>query len=176
MNLGKRYAKALFQIGMGNGNLDLYVQQLRALEDIFKHNDDLRRFFLDEFVDKTKKTAVLTNVCKRIDFTPEIIRLINLIINNDRANIYDDMVSIFEYMYNDFKGLIKVDIYTAYDIDNNETGNVKSRIKELFNKDPILNIKHDKTIISGMKLQIGWTVYDGTIKSNLKDFTDSIKI
>ncbi|MGB9735419.1 MAG: ATP synthase F1 subunit delta [bacterium] len=176
MNIGIRYAKALFQIAKEQNNIELYMNELKEIETFFLHEKKLEEFFYDPLVGKAKKLEIISIITDKLQLSKEIKNLLILLINGGREKILPDIITSYEQMYDNYKGIIKVDIYTAYDITQEEINNLKKQIKSIFNKEPALKINKDTTIIGGLKLKVGWTIYDGTIKTRLKDFAYSVKL
>lgn len=176
MNVSIRYAKALFQIARQQNRIEAIMQELKDIEAVFSHNEKLKDFFFDKLASKAKKTSIISTLADKLNLSKEVKNLLGVLVNAGREYIFNDIVIDYEKMYDDYKGIIKADVYTAYDITQEELIKLKTRIKDLFNKEPIINIKKDPSIIGGLKLKVGWTIYDGTIKTHLKDFAYSIKL
>ncbi len=176
MNVSIRYAKAFFQIAAQKNMIEQFMRELNLLKRIFSDVKEVKEVFEDRLIDKSRKINVFSNICREMELSQETSKLIILLINKRREDIYDDMTASYEQLYDDYKGIVRVDVYTAYDISSNELEGLKARIKNLFGKDPILSKNKDSSIIGGVKLKVGWTIYDGSIKTHLKDFTNSIKI
>ncbi len=176
MNVSIRYAKALFQIAKQQNKIDQFMQELDTVGQLFSQDKLLKNFFQDQLADKIRKISVLSVVADKLNLSKEVVNLIKLLITGGREHILNDITISYIEMYDDYKGLIKADVYTAYDMTPNEMNVLKTRIKDLFHKEPILTINKDSSIIGGVRLKVGWTIYDGTIKTHLKDFTNSIKI
>ncbi len=176
MNVSIRYAKAVFQIAEQQNKIDNFMQELNKLKQLFLEDKSLKDFFNDLLVEKMKKIKVLSVLLDKLNISKEIKNLIILLINSSREQIFDDIIISYEEMCDAYKGLIKAEVYAAYDVTQDEINVLKTRIKDLFKKEALLTIKKDSSIIGGVRLKVGWTIYDGTIKTHLKDFTNSIKI
>jgi F-type H+-transporting ATPase subunit delta len=176
MNVSIRYAKALFQIAKQQNKIDAIMQELKDIDSMFSYNEKLKEFFFDKLVSKAKKISIITTLVDKLKLSKEVKNLLIVLVNGGREGILNDIIIDYEQMYNDYKGIVKAEVYTAYDMAQDELNNLKTSIKALFNKEPVINIKKDPSIIGGLKLKVGWTIYDGTIKTHLKDFAYSIKL
>jgi F-type H+-transporting ATPase subunit delta len=176
MNVSIRYAKALFQIAKQQNKIDAIMQELKDIDSMFSYNEKLKEFFFDKLVSKAKKISIITTLVDKLKLSKEVKNLLIVLVNGGREGILNDIIIDYEQMYNDYKGIVKAEVYTAYDMTQDELNNLKTSIKALFNKEPVINIKKDPSIIGGLKLKVGWTIYDGTIKTHLKDFAYSIKL
>lgn len=176
MNVSIRYAKALFQIAEQQNKIDLFMNELKEIELIFSQMKNLEEFFYDPLSNKTTKIDVVSTISDKLGLSKEVKNVFILLINKSREKILKEIISCYEKMYNDYKGIVKVDVYTAYDIDQTDINKLKEQVKSIFNKEPAFSITKDPSIIGGLKMKVGWTIYDGTIKTRLRDFTSSVKL
>ena len=176
MSVSIRYAKALFQLGGEQNKIDQFMRELGGIKQLFDQSAELKSLFEDRLTDRTKKIGIISNLYDKLSISKEVTNLVVLLINGGREPILDDIIRRYEELYNDYKGLIPAEVCAAYDMAPEDMDALKARIKDLFNKDPLLTATKDGSIIGGLRLRVGWTVYDGTIKTHLKDFTKAIKI
>ncbi len=176
MNISLRYAKALFQIAQQQNKIGQYMEDLKAFKQVLVQDKSFYGFIIDPLADKERKQKAVSVLFDKLNSPKEIKNLVALLISRGRERIIVDCIDSYEQMYDDYRGLIKAEVHTAYDISQNEMDILKTRIKNLFHKEPVLKVRKDTSIIGGLQLKIGWTIYDGTIKTHLKEFTNSIKI
>lgn len=176
MNVSIRYAKALFQIAAQQNTIDQFMEDLTTLKQVLVQNKAFYSFITDPLADKDKKQKAVSVIIDKLNSPKEIKNLVMLLIRGGREPFVIDIIDSYGQMFDDYKGLIKAEVYTAYDITPGEMDVLKNRIKGLFHKEPVLTVMKDTSIIGGLRLKVGWTIYDGTIKTHLKEFTNSIKI
>ncbi|MCL4558549.1 MAG: ATP synthase F1 subunit delta [Deltaproteobacteria bacterium] len=176
MNVGIRYAKALFELAEQHGTIDRFMQELSEIRELFSGNEELGGIFYNRLIDRTRKIKVLSDVYDRLYLSKEVKNLLVLLIDGGREKSLGDVVAAYEQMSYDYKGLVKAEVYSAYDITPEEMDALKAKIKALFNREPVLSVNRDSSVIGGIKLKVGWTVYDGTIRTNLMGFMGSIKV
>ena len=132
MNLSIRYAKALFQIAKQQNKIDQFMQELDTVRQLLLQDKDLKNFFYDQLTDKVKKIKVLSVVADKLNLSKEVLNLIKLLITGGREPILNDIIISYVEMHDDYKGLIKADVYTAYDMTPNEMNALKTRINNKF--------------------------------------------
>ena len=121
MNVSIRYAKALFQIAKQQNKIDQFMQELDTVRQLLLQDKDLKNFFYDQLTDKVKKIKVLSVVADKMNLSKEVVNLMKLLITGGREHILNDIIISYVGMHDDYKGLIKADVYTAYDMTPNET-------------------------------------------------------
>lgn len=152
------------------------MEDLTTLKQVLTQNKVFYNYITDPLADKEKKQKAVSVIVDKLNSPKEIRNLLMLLIRGSRETIIVDIIISYEQMFDDYKGLIKAEVYTAYDITPGEMDVLKTRIKGLFHKEPVFTVMKDTSIIGGLRLKVGWTIYDGTIKTHLKEFTNSIKI
>ncbi len=87
--------------------------------------------------------------------------------NNDLV-LLDKILKEFEKTYNEKKGILKVKVVSAFDLDKEALEEIKEKIKNLLKKkEVVLETEIDKSILGGLVLKYEDTVVDGSLKRRL---------
>ncbi len=71
-------------------------------------------------------------------------------------------------MYNEMKGRVPVEVRTAAPLDDQRTGHLQTRLGELLDAQPVIDKQVDPTLIGGLVVRVGDTVYDGSVATRLE--------
>ncbi|HLR61477.1 MAG TPA: F0F1 ATP synthase subunit delta [Lentibacillus sp.] len=171
--VASRYAEALFQIGNETGKLEQLVEELHVLESIFVENEKLVPFLEHPRVDNEKKKQFINDVFQ--GFSDDILNTLYLLIERHRIGNVPDIINHFTRMVNDVKGIAEAKVYTVRELSEGEKEQLENTFAKRFNKQAVqLETIVDPSIIGGLKLRIGNTIYDGTISGKLKRIERSI--
>lgn len=88
-----------------------------------------------------------------------------------------DKISQVESMFNDYSKSISssnkeldIKIIVASDLDEDQIDQVVKKFKEMYKADTVnYTVEVDKSVIGGIKVAVGNTIYDGTLETRLKD-------
>ena len=127
----------------------------------------LREVFLDPSFSIEEKVAILDKLNARLQMGREVRNFIAVLIRHDRLHFFDEIVQEFRREMNRRLGISEVEVTTARKLDDalraslegQISGLTKSRITAIFNEDP--------SLLGGVIVRVGSTVYDGSIRGRL---------
>jgi F-type H+-transporting ATPase subunit delta len=85
-NVARRYAKAIFEIGVESQNLQVLVDQVASLADAYAESPDLQRALDNPLVAHEAKKAILTEVADRAGVIPIVKH--TLLLLGDRRRLH----------------------------------------------------------------------------------------
>lgn len=163
----KRYATALFEAGIDQKNIDLLLEQLETVSDLYKQNKDLSMFLNHPTISIEEKTSVIENIFKG-NVDEEIVKLIILLIKHGRANETTLVYTNFKKLVDEYKGIKTAYATTAIKMSESEVKELEAKLSAKYNLKVIVENMVDESIIGGVYLKIDDEVIDGTIKGNLE--------
>ncbi|MFB4169813.1 F0F1 ATP synthase subunit delta [Virgibacillus sp. JSM 102003] len=165
--VANRYADALFQLGNEQGKIEQLVEELRVLKEVFETNKKLITFLTHPRVNNAKKKQFINEVFH--DFSSDVVHTLQLLAERQRIEIVPDIIDHFIQSVNDAKGIAEATVYSVRELTDAEKKELEATFAKRFNKQAIkLNNIVDPSIVGGVKLRIGNTIYDGTISGKLK--------
>ncbi|SFB26531.1 F-type H+-transporting ATPase subunit delta [Lentibacillus halodurans] len=165
--VANRYAEALFQLGNEKGTLEQLVEEFYVLKSIFDENEQLVAFLEHPRVNNDKKNQFLDDVFQ--GFSEHVLKTLKLLTARHRIGVFPSIIDHFTQLVNDVKGIAEAKVYSVRELSEDEKEQLENTFAERFNKQAIkLKTIVDPSVIGGIKLQIGNTIYDGTIQGKLK--------
>jgi len=161
-----RYAKSFLQFAVENDILSNVFEDMRDIHNTFTGSDELRRFLKNSIISQKKKKAVLEELFKS-NVRKETFRFISLVIENDRESLLPDIVKSFIELYNEYKGILEVDVFTAQKLSKTQQENLNDSLNSYTGKSVILSITENPELMGGIAVRIEDTVIDGTVKHKL---------
>jgi len=162
----KRYAEALFQLGQEHDTLNDMVADLQAVTDIFHKHERIYTYLDHPRVKYAEKKQFLTETFK--DLQPMILHTILILVAHDHAEIIPSITAQFIQKVNEDKGVGVAQVYSVRKLSDSETQSLADNFAKRFNKKTIqIENVIDSTVLGGLKIRIGNTVFDGSIKGKL---------
>lgn len=164
--VAKRYADALFQIGQEKNMIDQLENELKIVKDVFKNNDQLITFLNHPRVKHEKKIELLEEAFKGLQDV--VVNTLKLLVDRHRVTITPSIIDHFIDKVNDAKGIAEATVYSVRELTDQELGQLKESLAKRFQKNEfkLTNIV-DPSILGGLKIRLGNTIYDGTISGKL---------
>ncbi|MFD1852174.1 F0F1 ATP synthase subunit delta [Oceanobacillus bengalensis] len=165
--VSKRYADALFQLGKEKLSLDKFVDEFTIVRRIFQDNEELKTFLLHPGINNVKKKQLLMEAFGGMH--TDVINTLKLIVDRHRTDLIPSIIDGFLQLVNDAKGIAVATVYSVRELSNDEKLNLKMSFVKRLNKSEV-HIQNvvDPSLIGGMKIRIGNTIYDGSISRKLQ--------
>lgn len=165
--VAKRYADALFQLGNEQGKIEQLVEEFHVLKEVFETNSKLLTFLTHPRVNNAEKKQFIDEVFH--DFSSDVVHTLKILAERHRIEIVPDIIDHFIHSVNDAKGIAEATVYSVRELTGAEKQELENTFAKRFNKQAIkLDNIVDPSIVGGIKLRIGNTIYDGTISGKLK--------
>jgi len=100
----------------------------------------------------------------------ELYSLLGLLSDEDA----DAVISRFFEMARERLGLLDVKIYSAVPLTFKQWTNIENKIVDMFGKEISLVMKVDKSLIGGLRIVVGHTIIDNTIKTRLAEMKKNV--
>ena len=173
-SIARRYAKGLFAVGVKDGRYRDYLSQMDETLGILKKEPRLDRALVLPLLKMEQRREILIDLTKALGLSSAPVALLGLLLEKNRMNYLPLIRSAYEDMANDKEGLVRGVGYSAYPL----SGDAKARIEEAlgakFNRKVLLDVKEDRDLIGGIKVIIGGTRIDGTVKRQLELLNESM--
>ncbi|MHA6250683.1 F0F1 ATP synthase subunit delta [Oceanobacillus sp. CAU 1775] len=164
--VAKRYADALFQIGLEKSTLDTLVTDMSVIGEVFTQNKELNSFLLHPKVNAAQKEQLLIASLKGIH--TDVLNTVRLLVERNRTTLIPFIVDAFIKNVNDAKGIEVATVYSVRELTAAELQSLQVSFAQKIGKNT-LEFKNvvEPELIGGVKIRVGNTIYDGSISGKL---------
>jgi F-type H+-transporting ATPase subunit delta len=164
--LGKIYARALLGATEAQGSTDQVISELNQLcDEALAGSDQLRLAFASPRIDGDEKCRVIDRLFG--DAHPTLVRFLKVMAGRDRLGyvvaVRDQMVKLHDEM----TGRLLAEVKTAIAMTDELRVQVTEQLSTRFGKTVRLKEIVDDSLIGGMVVRIGDTVFDSSVASRL---------
>src|SRR5690625_2083556 len=165
--IASRYAEALYQLGNEKDSIDQFFEELRVARGVFLDNEQLKSFLKHPRITIVQKKQLLEEVFHHMH--RDIINTLKLLVERERTEITPSIIDHFFQMVNDAKGITEAKVYSVRELTDLEKDALSKSFAKKINKQTIkINNIIDPSLIGGLKIRVGNTVYDGSVSGKLK--------
>ncbi len=164
----RRYAKALVDLAIRDGNVAETGEQLQAHRDLFQADANLKSVLLNPSVDQDMKTRVVTAILDRTQPSPLVRNFLLVLLKNDRLQDLDLIGAHYERMANDHLGRITAQIITAVELEDDQYASIEQKVAVATQKSVMLEKQIDPSILGGVIVKIDHTVLDGSLRGRMQ--------
>lgn len=166
--VASRYVKSLLGLAEEQKLLDKVYQDMRLFTKVCDENRSFSIMLRSPVIRHDMKRQIMAKL-----FTgkvePLTLAFFDIITKKNREPLLPAIAREFHNAYNQYKGISKASVVTAYPIDAQLRGEIESLVKKISDKKHIeLEEKIDADMIGGFVLTVGDRQVDASLKSKLK--------
>ena len=166
--IAKRYAKALLEIGDQGGNLAELQQELSKISALVKSNADLTRLVQSPLVLPSRKSEVFDAVLAQAQAYPTLRNFFKVVAGAGRLTLLSDIEAAFHELVDARAGVVEAHVVSPQALTGPQTEALKASLSQRTGKTIRLRWKQDPSLLGGLKVQVGSTVYDASLQGQLR--------
>ena len=168
-NIAKRYARAFFEIAKEDRQYEKYYQELTLFSSILSKNKNLRELLTNPVFNQAEKRAVVDLILQKIDVSNVTTNFLKLLVDKRRIGILPEIESCYRRLMDDALRTIRVNVKTAFPLSSDMSGKLQVRLEELTGRKVEMAVSEDASLLGGIVVGVGDTLYDGSIKTQLNN-------
>jgi F-type H+-transporting ATPase subunit delta len=100
--------------------------------------------------------------------TPQFTNFLKVLARHDRLALLPTIRQLAEAEFERRAGKRRVSVTSAAEISDQTLDSIRSTLRSSLSIEPILETRVDSTLIGGLVIRVGDTVYDGSLKTQIK--------
>lgn len=170
--VANRYAHALVDIVMAPGSPlqpEDAVAQLAAAESLIDQSSELRTALLTPAIQNSRKRAVMAKLLEVAGASALIRNFIFVVIDHRRIAVIGEIREAFELQLDERLGFVRAEVSSAAPLNAPLSAGLESELSKLTGKRMRLRFNVDPALLGGVVARIGSTVYDGSVRGELRE-------
>jgi len=174
-DIAKRYARALFDIAREEDKIEVIYDELNGFSSILKDNEDLADFFANPVFDNADKLAVIETIIDKIGISATTSNFLMLLVDKRRVDILEQIRECYQIYMDEVLNKVRVGIKTAFPLSGELSERIKKQMEGLTGKNVEMVIDEDPSLLGGIVIGVGDTLYDGSVKTQLNNIRGLIR-
>jgi F-type H+-transporting ATPase subunit delta len=150
------------------------LTELRSMESLLAESDPLRRVMENPSIPGQQKRAVLNAVIQRLGGSLPVRNFIAVVIDHRRLSLFSDIVKQVELELDERMGFAEAQITSARSLTDAEKKVLETEIATLTGKRVRARYEQDKKLLGGAVVQVGSTIYDGSVNGQLEKIREQL--
>jgi len=164
--LARPYAVAAFDRARESGKTSAWSDSLSFLTQVFQ-DERILRAAKNPRADKQKFTQALLDLCEG-HLDEESKNFVRMLIDNRRLELIRNISELFEAYRAEEEGYIAVEVFSAYELEDDERNKIEAALRETLGKNPRLNVSVDESLIGGVLIRAGDRVIDASVRGQIQ--------
>jgi len=166
-SISRRWARALFTLGVEQNSLVVLVQDLRMLKEIWESSRELRLAMTDPAVHRDARIAVWEELVLRLGISKTGRNFVMLALDRGRIGEIPAICSELSTMVDEKENRLRGEVISATPLDNAFMSRLQTSIERATGRLLVLTATQDEALIGGMVTRVGNRMYDGSIRAGL---------
>ena len=166
--VARRYAKALSEIAEQAGTLLPVQQELTAISALVQGNPDMQRLAFYPLLAPAQKAKAFEAILASMGISATVRRFFQVAAQAARLNLVHEFATAFDALVDDRTGVVEARVQSAQAMTEAQTRALIDGLALRTGKTIRLQWRQDPSILGGVKVQIGSTVYDASIQGQLR--------
>lgn len=167
--VAKRYARAIFELGVEAHQLESLTKQVTAFANAYSASDELATLLENPIVSSDQREAVLKEVAARLGVHGLALNAIRLIAQRRRLRALPELARQLVRLADEQTGVVRATVTSAVPLSADYVSNLEQALANMTKRRVVVEQKHDPSLLAGLVTQIGDNTIDGSIKGRLAD-------
>ncbi len=165
-----KFAQALADVAGELKQEDQVLEELSGFSGLLESNKELMETLTHPAIPFSAKRNIVQELAKKIPLTQTVVNFILVLVERARLPQFQEVLEAYEGILDELHGILRADVFTCEKIDKAVDQRLQKTVSTLTGNKVKINYHVDESLIGGLKLQIGSTIYDGSIGTQLEEF------
>jgi len=165
--LGEVYAKALLGVGEKSGSTEALISELKDVNDAVAELPKLSDALTAPQISTDEKTALVDKAFSG-KTSPAMMNFLKVVVQKDRFGCLPAVAVAAQQMHDQLSGKIQATLMTAEQVDEATHRDIAAKLSQKLGKQVELQTSVDPSIIGGVVVRVGDTVYDSSVAGQLE--------
>lgn len=171
--VARRYAQAYVNALESSRRIDAGLSELSLLSETYGGSKDLRRFLGSPEIGSPEKWDLLSRLfSERVG--PEMMGLLSLLVRWDRVDHLPVIATQARAIAEARQGIVRGLVTTAHPISSAEVSAISGALGKALGRKVLLERALDTHLIGGVRIAVGTTLLDGSVKSFLHQVREQL--
>lgn len=171
--IARPYAGAVFGLAEKSGALADWLRALAAMARIASHPEMQGWIGNPNLAPRQLYDLFLSFGAG--DLPAELRNFVRLLIANDRLGLLPEIHAQFVQLKNEHDGVVEAEIRTAFPLDNKQVASLVADLERRFKHRVQPRVSQDKELIAGVRIAVGDSIIDGSVRGKLEDMAAALK-
>jgi F-type H+-transporting ATPase subunit delta len=170
-----RYARALLDVVIKEGNPEQVDQELATLSRLFTGNAELQKALANPAVPVAAKRKVIESLVARTTPAPALGKLLLMLADRDRLGLVPELAEVYRERLMEHRQVITAELTTAVAVSAERVAQFEQRIAAATGRRVTMTASVDPALIGGAVARVGSIVYDGSIATQLAKMRERLE-
>jgi F-type H+-transporting ATPase subunit delta len=166
--VARRYASALADVIIERGEEAQVQEELAEWEIMILENGPLLEAFSNPTVAYEQKATVLDELIARTKVRPTTANFLRILLKNQRIVELPQINATLAQVLDQRAGVVGAQVLSARPVPDSTKASLEAKLGQMTGKKIRLSFDTDESLLGGIVTRIGSTIYDGSVRNQLR--------
>jgi F-type H+-transporting ATPase subunit delta len=164
-----RYGRSLADIVFEENLEPKVTEDLKTYNEIFLAVPDLLEAFYSPSIPRETKEKLLTELMTLHPVNPITANFMRILLQNNRIRFFQQILDSYLKSVNEGKGIVSARVTAAVPLSPRELKGLENALVGITDRLVDVELQTDASLLGGIVVQIGSTIFDGSIRTQLSE-------
>jgi F-type H+-transporting ATPase subunit delta len=164
-----RYARSLAEVALEEKQEETVTADLTSYREIFKSVPEMLSALDTPALPRETKSNLLLALLGKYPVSRISENFLHVLVDHHRIRYFEEIYLAYVRSVNERRGVVAARVTTANDLSKEQLSQLRASLADAIGKTVTLDVRTDAGLLGGLIVQVGSTVYDGSIRSQLDD-------
>ena len=166
--VARRYASALADVIIEHGEAAQVQDELAAWERMMSGSAPLLEAFSNPTIVYQQKEKVLNELIARTKVRPTTTNFLRILLKNQRLGELPQVNAKLAQVLDERSGVVSAQVMSARPVADGTKASLETKLAQITGKKIRLSFSIDESLLGGIVTRIGSTIYDGSVRDQLR--------
>jgi F-type H+-transporting ATPase subunit delta len=174
-SVARRYARALLSLGLEEGRHEKYGDELEAVIEALDESPDAGLILRNPGYSQEHRHGAVNALASAMKLSPMVVNFLQLLVDRQRIADLPAIARAYRAMVDVEEKRVRATVTAAAPLSKAELDRLREAIAGMTGRTIILDSKTDPAIIGGVVTQVGATLFDGSLRTQLERMREELK-
>ena len=176
VSIARRYARALLDVATEAGRADAVSEQLTSFAGSLSQSRELEDVLFNPAYSREQRAGIVEAILKSLGkVEPVLANTLRLLVDRNRLVYLPDIARLYRDMVDAQAGRLRGHVTSAVPLSAETLKQLSGTLQGLTRRDVVLEARVDPKVLGGVAAQVGSTLYDGTLRTQLEQMRRELK-
>ena len=171
-----KYASALADVAFEQGVSERVGEELAGFLELVSGHQELQDSLANPALPLDVKQNIVRGVADKAGYHRSVLNFLLVLLERSRIQQLAKILDAYAWVLDDRAGIVRIDVLSAYPLGAVMKKRLEETMVQVTRKQVKLEYQIDASLIAGVKLQVGSTVFDGTIQTELDQLRRQLEV
>ena len=174
-SVARRYARALLSLGLDEGRHEQYGEELETVQRALAASREAALVLGNPRSTSQQRHAAVDALASALKLSPQVVSFLRLLVDRRRIGDLGAVVRAYGAMLDQQVGRVRATVTSAAPLEDGDLDRLRQAIAGITRREIVLEAKTDPSILGGVVTQVGATMLDGSLRTQLERMREELK-